>query len=263
MFFQQRYYYFIKLEYLGYAYHGWQKQPDVKTLEFVLQRTLKYVLDSDVIRFKILGAGRTDAKVSAVDAAMELFVDGAQIEDLLLFKEKFNANLPADIRVKEVKQTNANFNIIHDSKHKEYVYLFASGQKLHPYAAPFLFGFREKLDIKIMQEAASIFCGRHSFHAYTKRPKQKTDFYREISEIFIRKNVWLQANFFPEKSYALHVVGSGFMRYQIRMIMGALFEVGVGEKTLEDIRNSLDPSQESKTGFIAPPAGLHLKRLDF
>ncbi|MCV6628505.1 MAG: tRNA pseudouridine(38-40) synthase TruA, partial [Flavobacteriaceae bacterium] len=151
----------------------------------------------------------------------------------------------------------------HDSKHKEYVYLFASGEKLHPYASPFIFGFRETLNIEKMIEAAALFKGRHSFHTYTKKPKQKNDFFRTINEVYISKNTWLKANFFPSNSYAFHVVGEGFMRYQIRMMMGALIEVGTGEKNLSDIQDSLNPHVKTKTGFIAPPAGLHLKKLDF
>ena len=62
--FKKTFYYLIKIQYLGYRFHGWQKQPNLKTVELMLQRTLKYVLQEQ--KFKILGAGRTDAMVSSV-----------------------------------------------------------------------------------------------------------------------------------------------------------------------------------------------------
>ena len=70
--FEKRFYYLVKIQYLGYRFHGWQKQPQLKTLHHMIDRTLKYVLGET--RFKTLGAGRTDAMVSANEAAFELFV---------------------------------------------------------------------------------------------------------------------------------------------------------------------------------------------
>ena len=81
--FNKRYYYLVKIQYLGYRFHGWQKQPDVKTLHLMIDRTLKYILDDQ--KFKTLGAGRTDAMVSANEAALELFLYNKPIEDLDVF----------------------------------------------------------------------------------------------------------------------------------------------------------------------------------
>ena len=86
MFDKKRFYYLIKFQYLGHNYHGWQKQPDVKTLEHTISRTLNYVLPDQ--KFKILGAGRTDAKVSALEAYFELFPgeESVQVEEMIIFK---------------------------------------------------------------------------------------------------------------------------------------------------------------------------------
>ena len=129
-----RYCYLVRLQYLGFRYSGWQKQPGQKTVETMLTKTLKFILDGQ--KFKILGAGRTDAKVSALDAAFELFVH-EPLENLNKFQVLFNKNLPPDIRIKTISETDEQFNIIQHSKEKEYVYLFSYGEKNHPFAAPF------------------------------------------------------------------------------------------------------------------------------
>ena len=134
--FQKRFYYLIKLQFLGYRFHGWQKQPQTKTVHLMIDRTLKYILGDQ--SFKTLGAGRTDAMVSANEAAFELFLNETPIDDLNEFITTFNYNLPQDIRALSIKEVDANFNIIHDSKLKEYHYVFAHGAKFHPFAAPIL-----------------------------------------------------------------------------------------------------------------------------
>lgn len=258
---KERYYYLIRLQYLGYRYSGWQKQPGYKTVEGMLAKTLKFILPD--VKSKILGAGRTDAKVSALDMAFELFLDNIPLSDLEHFKEEFNKNLPPDIRILSIKEVNKEFNIIKDSRSKEYVYLFSFGEKNHPFCAPFLANIQEKLDIGLMVQGAELFVGTYDFSSYTARSKSNTQVIRTLDVCEIRKNKILTANFFPASSYALHISGSGFMRYQIRMIMGALIQVGKGELTLTDIMASLQGNNAVTLNYVAPGSGLMLNALEF
>ena len=66
----QKYYYVVTIQFLGYRFHGWQKQPNVKTIHLMIDRTINFILEGK--SFKTLGAGRTDAMVSAQEAAFEL-----------------------------------------------------------------------------------------------------------------------------------------------------------------------------------------------
>ena len=95
-----RYYYLIKVQYLGYRLHGWQKQPNFKTVEGLITKTLRYVMPE--ARYKVLGCSRTDAMVSSNGSAFELFVDEQPLENLEDFLALFNLNLPQDIRVTEI-----------------------------------------------------------------------------------------------------------------------------------------------------------------
>ena len=255
----KKYYYLVKFQYLGFRYHGWQVQPKVKTVQKMVERTLSFVFDHS--NFKVLGASRTDMMVSANESAFELFVYEELDKDEL--KKRLNKSLPNDIRVLTIEEVDANFNVIQDSKEKEYTYLFSSGEKIHPFCAPFMLGVLEELDIELMQLGAKLFEGLHDFQRYAYKPSEHTVFQREIISCKIIKNKELTASFFPEKSYVLKVRGSGFLRYQIRLMMGVLFQLGKGEVTLEFIEDTLNNPSSKTLKELAPASGLTLNSLSF
>lgn len=258
---KNRFYYIVRLQYLGFRFSGWQKQPGQLTIERMLTKTLKFILPQTT--FKILGAGRTDAKVSSLDGAFELFVMEKELPVLENFIDLFNLNLPSDIKVTEIIPTTSDFNIIQQSKRKEYVYLFSHGMKNHPFCAPFLANIIPHLNIPLMQEAAALFVGTHDFSSFTAKLQPNTKVERTISSCELVPNILLKANFFPEESYAFTVNGAGFMRYQIRMMMGALFQVGKGELSVDDIKESLKPNTKIVLTTVAPGSGLLLNKLSF
>lgn len=259
--FQKRYYYLVKFQFLGYRFHGWQKQPNTKTLHLMIDRTLKYVLKDRY--FKTLAASRTDAMVSAQEAAFELFLRDHPLEDIDQFMVAFNANLPQDIRALSIEQVSADFNIIQDSKFKEYHYLFSEGQKFHPFCAPILTTVLEPLNIAVMKQGAKYFQGTHNFKSYCYKATDKGLYERTLDCCELIENTLYKANFFPGKSYMLRVIGKGYGRHQIRLMMGALIALGRGEVDLEFIEDSLRPNSTIKINFIAPASGLILHKIEF
>lgn len=244
-------YYLLSLQYLGFRYHGWQKQPGVKTVEQMLERTVRYVLGGK--RFKLLGASRTDAMVSAHHSLAELFI--SEPLDLIEFKASLNKNLPADIHLLDIREVDAAFNIIQSPKLKEYHYYFCLGE-MHPFCAPFMTSIEHDANIGLMMEAARLFRGHHNFVSYCVQPSPGTRLERDIIESAIERETHLTASFFPEELYVYKVKGAGFLRQQVRSMMGALIRVGQGEWICEDIVQTLQGHR--KEGFIAPASGLHL-----
>ncbi|WP_404802541.1 tRNA pseudouridine synthase A [Bizionia paragorgiae] len=256
----KKFFYVITLQYLGYRFHGWQKQPNVKTVHLMVDRTLNYILEGK--RFKSLVSGRTDAMVSAENAAFELFLY-EPIEDLQAFLALFNYNLPQDIRATGIREVDAKFNIIQHSKLKEYNYIFAFGDKFHPFCAPIITTILDDLDIDVMMEGAKLFEGKHYFKSYCFRPTDHGIYTRTIELCELVENTKYTANFFPEKTYMLRVKGKGFMRNQIRLMMGTLIDLGKGKLSLQDIKDSLKPENTSRMEYIAPASGLILSKIDF
>ena len=259
--FDKRYYYLIKIQYLGYRFHGWQKQPDVKTIHLMIDRTLKYILGET--RFKTLGAGRTDAMVSANEAALELFIYNDPIKDFDEFLELFNHNLPQDIRALSIKEVDKDFNVIQDSKIKEYHFIFSEGQKNHPFCAPILATILEPLDVDLMKVGAKLFEGTHNFKSYCYKATDKGEYIRTLEYSQIVDNTIYKANFFPEESYVFKIKGKGFMRNQIRLMFGCLIKLGRGEVTLEYIKDTLKKETTEVMDYIAPASGLILHSIDF
>ncbi|UII25528.1 hypothetical protein LVD15_19785 [Fulvivirga maritima] len=121
----------------------------------------------------------------------------------------------------------------------------------------------QDLDLDIMKQGAKLFQGAHNFKNYAYKPSDVTVFDRVIDEAEIVKNELYTANFFPEQSYIFRVKGEGFMRYQVRLMMGALFLLGKGEITLADLQNSLEDPDFGSFSYIAPASGLILKGVEF
>ena len=258
---EPRFYYLIKVQYLGYRLHGWQRQPNFKTVEGLIKKTLKFVLPER--RFKILGSSRTDAMVSANEAAFELFLYKDPLPEQEEFLAIFNKNLPPDIRALSLLEVDAGFNIIQHPKLKEYLYLFSFGSKNHPFCAPLMANFQEDLDIGLMIEGAKLFEGEHNFKNYTVAPSENSRFFRTVKTSFIKENSIYSANFFPEKSYLLCIRGTGFLRYQVRLMMGTLVQLGKRELELNDIKRSLQPQNEMQMSYIATASGLILNKIEF
>ena len=222
-----------------------------KTIEFVLGH-------SD---FRSMGSSRTDSRVSANHTAFELFTK--EKLDVEIFIKDFDSNLPTDIRALKMEEVDKSFNVIQASKTKEYLYLFAFGEKAHPFSASLISTQKGYLDINKMKEGARLFEGKHDFKPYIVKPSPGSETIRTIEHCSIEVNTMYTANFFPETSYALRVVGKGFGRYQIRMMMGQLFALGRGEVNLNDIRESLSGNSTELLKNIAPGSGLILNKVQF
>jgi tRNA pseudouridine38-40 synthase len=226
----------------------------------MVDRTLNFILEGRY--FKSLSSGRTDAMVSAESAAFELFLR-EPIEDEIAFLELFNLNLPQDIRALDIKEVDDKFNIIQHSKIKEYLYLFTYGEKCHPFCAPIMTTILDVLDIELMKQGAKLFEGENYLKSYCYKPTDKGIYTREILTCELVENTIYTANYFPKKSYILRVRGKGFMRNQIRLMMGTLLDLGKGKLSLEDIRFSLLPNSIVKMDYIAPASGLILNKIEF
>ncbi len=254
------FFYLIHFQYLGFRYHGWFKQPDVKTVQLMVEKTLRYVLGD--IKFKVMGSSRTDAMVSANHSTFELFLyeKPDSLNELL---QDLNSNVPPDIRFLDIEEVDGTFNIIQNPKIKEYIYLFSHGQKPHPFAAPLMAFILPELDIPLMQKGALMFQGTHNFRSYCTKPSPNTKLIRTIDFSQIEPNTLWTASFFPEESFIYIVRGKGFMRNQIRLMMGQLIKLGSGNLSLTELEESLHGNREEHLNEIAHASGLILNKIDF
>ena len=256
--FNKEYYYLLKIQYLGFRYHGWQKQPDLLTIQRMMQRTLRYVLSRN--NFKFIAAGRTDSKVSVNETYVELILKEAPL-NLETFMTEFNENLPQDIKLLDIEKKEQGVNIIQAPKLKEYIYLFSFGLKNHPFCAPFMINLKGTLDISLMRQGVALMEGEHDYRNYAYKSTPETQTVMTIESASIKKNTLYTANFFPETSYIFRVTGVGFKRHQVRLMMGALFDLGSEKMSLLDFEKSLDGKIPFTLTHIAQASGLILQRV--
>ncbi|MDH3697954.1 MAG: tRNA pseudouridine(38-40) synthase TruA [Flavobacteriaceae bacterium] len=253
--------YLLHVQFLGFRFRGWQHQPGQQTVEGMLKKTLIYVLHGMPV--KLLASGRTDAKVSVEALPVSLILREALPFEESDFIKEVNRNLPPDIRILTLREVPQEFNVIQDVQCKEYHYYFSNEANFHPYSAPFIGHFRETIDIDRMREAAPLFEGTHSFESFCSRSRGKASFERNVQLSKIEVNTYMTAPHMPESCYAYIVRSNGFLRYQVRMMVGALVMLGRGEIHETDILKALRGEEQVGITTVAPASGLLLKEVSY
>lgn len=253
----------IKLSYLGFRYHGVQKQDLHQTVQERIENCLRVKFTD--LDFKIKFSSRTDAMVSSLESYVLLMFKGLEDQVIIqgnMLKDILGAlkKLPPDIQIKDVKEVGNSFTLLKSIGLKEYHYYFSHNiSSPHIFAAPFMTILAEKLDIELMKQGAQLFSGTHNFENYCYKPKSGTQFLRTVESCEIFRNETFKGSFFPEDSYCLNIKAQGFMRGQVRLIMGSLFRLGKKELTFEDLAFSLKQTNPNFIKWLVPSPGLILQ----
>jgi tRNA pseudouridine38-40 synthase len=247
--------YILYLSYLGFRYSGWANNPKQATVQGCLDKTIRYLYPA--LKFRTLGCGRTDAKVSALRYAAQLVC--SQPIDTAYLLSGLQGNLPADISAIDILEAPKGFNILAAAAEKEYGYAFCFGQpRMHPFCSPNITWINDNIDIGIMQQAAGLFAGTHNFRAYCSHPRPGAVFIRNISLCNVGPNNIVPSAFLGRESYIFRVRSSGFLRSQVRLMFWQAALAGAGKICLADIEHSLAQPPQTPLRHIAPASGLVL-----
>lgn len=240
--------YFITFSYDGSKYNGYQKQPRVKTIQGELEKALKQInAGKNVV---LSASGRTDAGVHAYNQSAHFDLD-TQITCTKL-KQALNSLIPDDIYVKNVYETNLDFHARFNVKAKEYIYKINMGN-YNPIEKDYVYQYNKKLDIPEMERALKYLEGTHDFRSFVKIDEEKDDYTRTIVQTSLIRDVK------NVNEITISILGTGFMRYMVRNIVGMLIEIGEGKYRSEDIISILEMKDRTKAGICAPACGLYLK----
>ena len=150
----------LRLSYDGSAYHGWQVQKNEISVAETLESALTKICGHPV---KTVGCGRTDAGVHALRYCANFRTDcRIPIER---FPLAVNSRLPGDISVSDAVEAEAGFNAIGSCLKKEYVYKILNSPIPDPFLQKRVCFYPQRLDLELMQRAASAFEGTHDFRA--------------------------------------------------------------------------------------------------
>ena len=242
--------YLITFTYDGTNFNGYQKQPRKRTIQGVMEDTLKEINGGKAVN--LCASGRTDALVHALNQKAHFDLN-TKITCNKLYRG-LNSLLPDDIYVKKVEEVSDNFHARFDAIGKEYIYKINMGE-YDPIERNYVFQFCHKLDIIAMQRAISYFEGEHNFKSFTKTNEEIVDYVRKISQTSIVRN---SKNL---NEIIITFVGTGFMRYMVRNMVGLLIEVGEGKRKPEDVIEILKHENRTFAGKTAPACGLYLRNV--
>jgi len=234
----------LTIEYDGTNYAGWQVQPNGLAIQQVLEEALARILGSPV---RIHSSGRTDAGVHARGMVASFATDRGM--PLRAFSDGLNALLPPDIAVREACEAPPEFNPRYDAKGKHYRYTIQNDARRSPLSRLYSWHLRGKLDVDAMREAAAHFVGEHDFAAFRTAGCAARTTVRRIDSVEIIQN---------DDTIHIDVVGSGFLRNMVRIMVGTLVEVGRGKRASDAVAAILAGKGSLSAGATAPSHGLCL-----
>ena len=163
-----------------------------------------------------------------------------------------NRYLPEDIAIVSVKKVSPRFHARYNALGKIYRYSCYIGRTKPVFDRKILLHLEEEPDLEAMQEAAKFLIGKQDFKSFCGNPKMKKSTIRSISSIRIQKSQNLLRFYFE---------GSGFLQYQIRIMVGTLLEVGYHKRKAGDIPGIIDAKDRQQAGYTVPAKGLCLMKV--
>ena len=242
--------YFITFSYDGSDFSGYQKQPKKRTVQGELESVLKRINGDKEV--SVVASGRTDAGVHAINQKAHFDLDSSIEKDKLL--HSINSMLPSDVYVKQIEEVSENFHARFDATGKEYIYQINMGE-YNPLERKYVYQYNNKLDVVEIQRAMKYLEGTHSFKAFTKADEEKEDYVRTLSQTNLIRDLK------DVNKITLVFVGTGFLRYMVRNMVGTLIEIGEGKRRSEEIIDILKSEDRKEAGKTANPEGLHLKNV--
>lgn len=251
--------YKLTIQYKGTRYLGWQIQPEGAglTVQGELNKALKIIAKSTEIRS--MGSGRTDAGVHALAQVAKISIPLEINPENLL--RALNGNLPDDIRVQKVELSTEDFIPTVHARSKEYHYRFTCNRDPSALQGDYLVNYPYDLDFQKMDEACKILMGEHDFTNFFCEGSEVSTYVREIyaCEIFKVES----GNWMLPAHYVFKIEGNGFLKQMVRLLIGAVWNVGRGKISLEEFKAALSSEKRQKLSAVAPPNGLYMVRVNY
>ena len=232
----------ITLAYNGTHYLGSQIQKETtNTIMGQIQKVLKQL----AIHSKVIASGRTDKSVHALGQVCHFDLPEFW-HDTQKLKRVLNDMLPSSIRIKHICEVSDEFHARYSAKVRTYRYVIKRGES-NPFEADFI-TFVKNVEINILQKNIKLFVGEHDFTSFMKTGSDVNSTRREVYKAFV----------YEHKDYiVLNFKANGFLRSQIRLMVGALLTLNAA-----DIQDKLNNTSK-KSLKPAPANGLYLNKISY
>jgi tRNA pseudouridine38-40 synthase len=244
----------IDLAYDGADFHGFARQPAVRTVQGVVEDALARLCGRPVAT---VGAGRTDAGVHAAVQAMHADVprDSRMTRDLTAARGALDAMCGPTITIWRVRRVPATFDARFSATRRSYRYRICDADAMAPLWRHDTWHVKgPALDVEAMDSAGQVLVGEHDFSAFCRR-RDNQHLTRRIDELAVRRA--------GARLVVVDVAGKAFCHQMVRSITGCLYAVGRRRRRPGWVDEVLASQDRQAVGQVAPPHGLTLVGLSY
>ncbi len=251
--------YKLTIEYMGRGYYGWQRQPDVPSIQQEIETAIHKFCAQDVI---VTVAGRTDAGVHA--RGQVAHVDFAPFKtpmDGFAIMKAINAHLrPQSISILKAELVDEDFHARFSAINKLYQYKVINRHAFLTVEEGRVWHIQRRLDIEAMREGAKHLLGNHDFTTFRDSECQAKSPIKTLGRLDITVRDY---DLCGGQEIIFETEGQSFLHHQVRNMVGTLSLVGLGKWSPEDVKIALEAKHRTKGGPTAPSDGLYLMRVDY
>lgn len=235
--------------YDGTDFEGWQRQPNGAAVQNHLEDALSQIFNAQILTH---GSGRTDAGVHARGQCFHFDGDWTHGSEKLI--RALHSMLPTSIRINSLRSVSDSFHARFSVQGKRYTYRYYLG-RAEPVDERYVWACRDiPLDVGAMRAASEILTGTHDFTAYSATHGKDND----PNPVKTVRGMHLVQR---GKHLRLDVEGNGFLYRMVRSFAGALYSVGRGRLSDQDIREILESQERTHRIVTAPAKGLFLDKV--
>jgi tRNA pseudouridine38-40 synthase len=239
----------LTVEYDGTEFSGFAQQPGERTVQGELSEAIGRVVGHEVA---LVGAGRTDAGAHARGQVVNFQTDHRIPAGRLPIA--VNKTIASDILVRGAREVPMEFSARFSALSRRYRYTILQRKARSPFVGRYEMLEAKPLDVERMNRAAQALIGEHEFTAFTLEPVGSRSFRRVIFGASVTG---------ASKLIRFDIEGTAFLRGMVRMITGALIEIGAGRRDEADLARMLDNAEAARATWVVPACGLCLMKVRY
>ncbi len=252
----------LVLAYDGARFAGWQRQPDERTVQGVLEEVLGKLCGAPVAA---LGAGRTDAGVHARGQAA-----GVRVPEKwgpLELRRALNGLLPDDVWVASAHEMRPEFHARYSATARRYSYVVGTDEGARsPFRRRWELAERRAIDPALLASEAAVLPGEHSFRAFAV---QKTAPQDDHHRCIVRLAAWRRRTSGGPggggdgSGAVFEIEANRFLHHMVRFLVGTMLDVAAGKREPGTIARLLDAPDNRDVSSPAAPQALFLERVEY
>jgi tRNA pseudouridine38-40 synthase len=237
----------MNIEYDGVDFNGWQRQKNTNnTIQEYLESSLKNILKQDI---KLIGAGRTDAKVSAYNQVANFKTDVKFDNEKILYS--LNSILPATITIKKISKVPMDFHSRFSAKKREYIYKISTRKR--SIESRYFYKLIYKVDFNLIDKFIDLLTGYKSFKSLCKNSIDKHNFCCNVISIDYKYSK-------KKDELIFKIISDRFLHSMVRGVIGCLVDIGRERLNFEETKGSFQKGEKIKTTYL-PGNALFLKKI--